>query len=82
MVVWKRIQKINIKCKITTNPVAEVVMLDPDASTRTGDGSGPGTSGPWLHALWTGCTGGSTYVGEMAVPYNTPAPPPGAGDHR
>lgn len=57
-------------------------MFDPDAPSREGDGSGPGTAGPWLHALWTGCKGGDTDQGEVVVEYNPPAPPSGTGEHR
>ena len=63
------------------HPYVSVVMFDPDAPSRAGDGSGPGASGPWLHALWTGCDG-DTASGEAVVEYNPPTPPTGTGEHR
>ena len=62
-------------------PYVSVVMFDPDAPSRVGDGSGPGASGPWLHALWTEC-GEDTASGEAVVEYNPPTPPTGTGEHR
>ena len=66
------------------NPRVQLVMIDPDAPSREGDGSAPGSSGPWLHALWSNCAGGSTTSCDqpMTVEYEPPTPPAGTGKHR
>ncbi|CAE8626955.1 unnamed protein product, partial [Polarella glacialis] len=57
-----------------------LVMLDPDAPARAGDGSGPAPFGPWLHWLVTDCDGGSVAGGRQLCSYMGPAPP--RGNHR
>ena len=53
-----------------------LVMIDPDAPDRKGDGRGPGSLGPWLHWLVTGA-GEKPERGSCMVEYMGPAPPAG-----
>jgi len=50
----------------------KVVMVDPDAPDREGDG--PARFGPYLHWLVTDAIGGPTH-GKTVVEYTGPAPP-------
>jgi len=56
-----------------------LIMLDPDAPEREGDGSLPGKRGPWLHWLVTNCKG--TTDGAFTVSDYLP-PAPALGVHR
>jgi len=49
-----------------------LVMVDPDAPDREGDG--PAKYGPYLHWLVTDAIGGPTH-GKTVVEYTGPAPP-------
>jgi phosphatidylethanolamine-binding protein (PEBP) family uncharacterized protein len=65
----------------TTVPNGTVVLIDPDAPDRNADPSKPGTYGPWLHWLVTGCELGA--AGNTCTTIRRlegPAPP--KGNHR
>mmetsp|Transcript_49534 Transcript_49534/g.117557 ORF Transcript_49534/g.117557 Transcript_49534/m.117557 type:complete len:126 (-) Transcript_49534:107-484(-) len=56
-----------------------LLLLDPDAPTRKGDGSEAGSMGPWLHWLVTDAVE-TPEQGKCMVEYMGPAPP--RGKHR
>eukprot|EP00930_Biecheleria_cincta_P058226 TRINITY_DN44085_c0_g1_i1.p1 TRINITY_DN44085_c0_g1~~TRINITY_DN44085_c0_g1_i1.p1 ORF type:complete len:182 (-),score=23.53 TRINITY_DN44085_c0_g1_i1:256-744(-) len=56
-----------------------LLLLDPDAPDRSGDGSRPGKFGPWLHWLVADCRANATSGHELTT-YMGPAPP--KGNHR
>lgn len=50
-----------------------VLMMDLDAGGRaSADGSRPGPDGPWVHALWSDCTGGSLAHCRNLLRYSPP----------
>ena len=56
-----------------TAPRALVLMMDIDAGGRSSlNGSQPGSEGPWVHALWSECTGGSLAHCRSLIKYSPP----------
>jgi len=61
------------------SPKFALLMVDPDAPSRVGDGSAPGSAGPWLHWLLLNCK--TTAESGYALSWYTKPEPP-VGNHR